>query len=377
MIFRAKCLHMAQNEILEMIPPYMLEDINRRDPKPLFKVFVVGQEGKAELNWVGFGKVVKTWFADAIGKVSRLIFPGMRLFHNHPENVINPEDDDRPSIGEVAGSRTKDIDGKFSALIAAYIYPEYRNLTLNIASIEAELNLESGQIEGDVHDRNVDNISAIALGDERVNRPGFPGSTILAEYQAMTLKHSPNRIQLNKGGDMTSLSEVKDFIKTEKYDPSDVFGKDVLLADPIIVKALEGAGGNEHQARKRNLKEFEDEKEKWQESDKKKDATITELRSEGAKTKASDLFDSKLKERKLTERQVEFITVRKDDFKVSDPEKVAEETDTFLDKTLVQYKADAKIFGIEEETQETDELIPGSEEGEKGSPKSEDGLMPG
>ncbi len=376
MIFRAKCLHMAQNEILEMIPPYMLEDINRRDPKPLFKVFVVGQEGKAELNWVGFGKVVKTWFADAIGKVSRLIFPGMRLFHNHPDTVTDPENEDRPAIGEVAGSRTKEIDGKFSALIATYIYPEYKNLTLNIASIEAELNLESGNIEGDVHDRNVDNISAIALGDDRVNKPGFPGATLLAEYQAMTLKHSP-KINMNKGGDMASLSEVKDFIKTEKYDPSDIFGKDVLLADPIIVKALEGAGGNEHQARKRNLKEFEDEKKKWEESDKKKDEKISELTSAGAKIKASDLFDSKLKGRKLTERQVEFITARKDDFQVKDPEKIAEEADSFLDKTLVQYKADAKIFGIEEDPKEEEELIPGGGPEEKGSPKGDDGLMPG
>lgn len=376
MIIRARFLHMASNEIMEMIPPYMLEDIKRRDPKPLFKAFVVGQEGKAEVEWVGMGKLVKTWFADAIGKISRLIFPGMRLFHNHPEPL--EDEDKRPAIGEVAGSRAKEIDGKFSAVIATYIYPEYKNLTLNIASIEADLNVDSGDINGAVHDKNVDSVKAVALGDNRVNKPGFPGASLLGAYQMFASKHSP-KINMNEGGEMTSLSEVKDFIKTEKYDPSDVFAKDILLADPVIVKALEGAGGDEHQARKRNLREFEDEKKTWEESDKKKDDEIAELKSEGAKTKASDLFDSKLKDRKLTERQVEFIEARKDDFKVKEPEKVAEETDAFLDKTLVQYKADAKLFGVEEkeEEKEDEDFTPGSEAEKTGSSKESESLLPG
>ena len=370
MIFRATLLHMASNEILEMILPYQLEDIKRRDPKPLFKAFVVGQEGKAEAEWVGIGKVVKNWFASAIGKLSRLIHPGMRLFHNHPDPG---SDKQRPAIGEVAGSRTKEIDGKFSAIIASYIYPEYRNLKLDIASIEADLNIDSGDINGDVHDINVENVSAVALGDSKVNSPGFPGATILGELQAFSTKRS-QKINFNEGGDMPSISEVKDFIKTEKFDPSDLFPKDSLLEDPVIKRALEEAGGNEHQARKRNLKEFEEAKEKWEKSDKEKDEKIASLRSEGALIKASDVYDTKLAGRKLDEKQTEFLKVRKPKFKVVDPEKVEAEIDEFLDLHLVDYKETAKIFGIEEKE---DELIPGSEADEKGSSKDLDGLMPG
>lgn len=372
MIFRATFIAMAANEILEMILPYQLDDIKRRDPKPLFKAFVIGQEGKAEMEWVGIGKVVKTWFADAIGKISRLINPGMKLFHNHPEPGVDKE---RPQIGEVAGSRTKMVDGKFSAIIASYIYPEYKNLKLDIASIEADLNIDSGNINGDVHDINVENVSAVALGDSRVNSPGFPGATILGELQAFSTKRS-HKINLNKGGDMPSISEVKDFIKTEKFDPSDLFGKDALLEDPVIKRALEDSGGNAYQQKERNRKEFEEAKEKWEKLDKEKDEMISSLRSEGASIKASDLFDTKLAGRKLDERATGYLKARKPKFKVVDPQKVEVEVDDFLDLHLITYKEDAKLFGIEEKD-ESENLIPGSEENEKGSPREADALMPG
>jgi len=182
---RAKLLAMAESEIKAMIPPYYFDNIKRRDPKPLFKAFVVGQEGKAESNWVGFGQVVKTWFKDAIGKLSRKIYPGLSLFYNHQET--NEPDEDRREIGEVAGSRAQDVKGKFSAVIAAYIFPEYKKLTLDIASVEVDVFIDDSGVD-EIHAVNVDDVTGIALGNSAVDSPGFPGATLLGELQAFVGK---------------------------------------------------------------------------------------------------------------------------------------------------------------------------------------------
>lgn len=209
MKIRAKLLHMAESEIKAMITPYYFQDIKRRDPKPLFKAFVVGQEGQAEANWVGVGKVVKHWFKDAIGKLSRRIWPGLKLFHNHAET--SDPDEARAEIGEVAGSRTKIIDGKFSAVIAAYIYPEYNKMPLDIASVEADVHVDSIAGNDDIHAIDVDDVLGIALGSSKVDKPGFPGATLLGTLQAFAEKPQstgkPKKWQL--GFKITSQKERK------------------------------------------------------------------------------------------------------------------------------------------------------------------------
>jgi len=180
MKFRAKLQSMSENEIKSMIQPYYLEDIKRKDPKPLFKSFIIGQEGEAEANWIGVGKIVKTWFSDAVGKLARNIYSGLKIFLGHAQTN---EHEGRKQIGEVAGSRTKIIDDKFSAIIAAYIYPEFKNLPLDVASIEADVNIDN-DISGEIHAVNVGEITGIALGNSAVERPGFPGATLLGELQA-------------------------------------------------------------------------------------------------------------------------------------------------------------------------------------------------
>lgn len=367
MKIRAKLLHMAESEIRAMIPPYYLADIKRRDPKPIFKAYVVGQEGQAEANWVGVGKVVKNWFKDAIGKLSRKIYAGLKLFHNHEET--NESDDSRTEIGEVAGSRAKVIDGKFSAVIAAYIYPEYKNLPLDIASIEADILIDD-VIDDDIHAVNVDDVTGIALGNSAVDRPGFPGATLLGELQAFA-----GQSQSNKGGrdvDIT-ISDVKDFIKAEKTKPSDLFGLGALTDDPSVKGYVDEerkmASSGEYAHRKRTDDKFDEEREKWETEKKGKDEEIKKLKTEGAKIKAVDLFNTKAKERNLDKKQIKFIEVKRDGFEPEDVENLDKEVDKFMDGKLEEYKKTADIFGVK--TGETKEekkpgSEPGSEEEEEG-----------
>lgn len=363
----ATLLHMAENEIKAMIPPYLFDDIKRRDPKPLFKVFVVGHEGKAETIWQGVGKVVKTWYADAIGKLSRKIWPGMKIFHNH----TGADDPEREPIGEVAGSRTKTIKDKFSAIMVAYIYPEYKGLTLNVASIEADVVMDTSNINSDVRAPDLDNVEAVALGDGEVNRPGFEDATLLGQLQAFA--EDKNK---NEGDEKLELKEVKKFLKDEGIDPSEVFSKTQLIEDPVVDKHVvlkeKEAGTGEHKHRERTDKKFDEAREEWETKDKEKDKEIATLKKDGAKTTAADLIAKKITERKLTEKQAEYLKDRVGTFEVDDPDKVEKEVDDFMDSGLEDLKKVSKLLGVEEE--EID-LPPGSEPTETQNAQAD--LMPG
>ena len=360
MKFRAKLQSMAANEILSMITPQTLERIRKSDPKPLFKAFVIGQEGEASANLVGVGKIVKTWFKDAIGKLSRRMYSGMPLFHGHAETNSQ---DGRESIGEVVGTSTLDIGGKFSAFVATYIYPEYKNLPLDIASIEADITTDG--FNSEIHAINVEDVTAIALGNSAIENPGFPGATLLGAVQAFVNK---NTIQASpEGGDKMSITvnEVRSLIKAEGYVPSDFFGMGELTKDPMVAEYIEKAEERFEKSlisRKKRINEgFDETKEKLEENHKKvleeKDLKIKKLILESSKTKAKDLFTSKAKERKLSDAQIKFIEMKREkDFNPEDPDKLDSEVNRFIDTGLEDFKATAEIFGKTKEAEADDDL---------------------
>ena len=372
MIFRAKLQSMAFSEILSMIAPYDLERIKQKDPKPVFKAFVVGQEGKAAAQLVGVGKIVKTWFKDAIGKIARRIYAGMPLFHGHSETN---EQEGRERIGEIVGTRTKEIKGKFSAIIATYIYPEYKHLPLDIASVEADVKLD--MFENDVHAVNVEDVSAVALGNSAIETPGFPDATFLGAVQASIKKHT---IQASPGGGdpmSITISEVKDFIKAEKSQPNDWFGRDQLIDDPVVKGVIESekktASAGEYAHRKRTDEAFDKARTDWEAKEKTFQDAAKKLKIENAKTKASDLFTSKAKERKLSDEQIKFIDMKKEkDFNPEDPEKLDSEVNKFMDAGLEEFKVQAEIFGHKEKDGDTK----GGGEPNEGDAKKDASIIP-
>lgn len=85
-------------------------------------------------------------------------------------------------IGEVVGSVAKNIKNKLTAFAAIYIYPEYRNIPLDVASIEADISIDPE--EKGIHAIDVQDITGIALGNSNVNKPGFASATLQGELQA-------------------------------------------------------------------------------------------------------------------------------------------------------------------------------------------------
>ena len=345
--FLAHLQEMSDSEIKRIIPPYVLDDIKRKDPKPVFRAYVVGQEGEAEARAIGIGKIVKNWFSSAINRLVEKLHYGLKIFHNHADTN---EHIGRIEIGEVVGSKAGIVENKLSAIAAMYIYPEFRNIPLDVASIEADVNIDTSMHDG-IEAVDVLDVTGIALGNSAVNKPGFAGATLLGELQAFA-----DQSQFHTGGGtMPTINEIRDFVDKEGINPSDIFGREKLTDDPVVKGYVEAerkeASAGEYAHRKRTDSKFDEERKKWEESEKKYQEEITGLKLGVAKIKAVDVFGKKLKERKLDDKQMKFIDSRREGFEPKNTEKLEEEVDLFLDNSLEEYKKTAEIFGIETKTQ--------------------------
>ncbi len=176
-----------------------------------------------------------------------------------------------------------------------------------------------------------------------------------------------------------TLGEIKENIKAYKVTPSDLFGVEDLTTDPLVkgfvdstVKELKSKLSGEYEARKRVEKDVDTDKDDVSKQMKEKDDEIKKLKIEGAKRDATELFSSKIKERKLDDLTSKFLKSKQGDFLPEDPEKLEKEVDTFMDATIKECKETGKIFGVKEEKAEQKG---GGEAGEGGS-EEEDELIP-
>ena len=170
-----------------------------------------------------------------------------------------------------------------------------------------------------------------------------------------------------------TLGEIKEIIKAEKVSPDDLFGVEDLTTCPVVkgfvdstVKELKGKLSGEYDARKRVEKDVDKDKDERDEEVKKKDDEIKKLKIEGAKRDATELFSSKIKERKVDKQQEAFLKSKQSDFTPEDPEKLDKEVDAFMDANLEEYKATAKIFGHKTNEPKGGEPKGGGEPGEGG-----------
>lgn len=174
-----------------------------------------------------------------------------------------------------------------------------------------------------------------------------------------------------------TIAEIKTLIKEEGVKPSDLFSNDALTEDPFVKGYVKDerkdASSGEYGHRKRTDEKFDDERKKWDDAKKKLEDENKTLKTEGAKTKASDLFASKIKERKLDKQQVKFVESKQKDFVPEDIDNLDKEVDKHMDSAIEEYKETAKIFGVKTENVKDDETNkatgspPGSEEGEENS----------
>lgn len=189
MRFRATLQCMADSEIKDMIPASKIEEIKKKDANPVFKVFAIGHEGEARGYLVNVGNIVKRWFQSAIRKLHDKVSVGLKMFHGHGKDN---ETAGRVPIAEVVGKKLKEIDGKLTSMVACWIYPEFKNTPLDVASIEADIAIDEDKEKGYIV-QDVDSVTAIALGNKNVETPGFAGATLLGSLQAFARERGIDR----------------------------------------------------------------------------------------------------------------------------------------------------------------------------------------
>jgi len=185
MRIQAEVREMSQSELANMISSEELARIQRIEEHPKFLGFVIAHEGEARGNVVGVGEMVKRWFKGAIGKLHAKVQAGLKIFSGHGADNSTAG---RTPIGEVIGKKLVTVGDRLSSIIAAWIYKPFADLPYDIASIEANIQMEQDKERGLVV-VDVENVSAIALGSSALMQPGFAGATLVAALQCFANDH--------------------------------------------------------------------------------------------------------------------------------------------------------------------------------------------
>jgi len=338
---------MASSEILDHISASTYKRIKASDDKAEFRAYVIGHEGESEGKVVGVGKVIKKWARSAITNINERLSIGTKVFHLH--EMTNDHEGRKP-IGEVVGKALSDVAGKLSSIAVMYIYPDYRDIPLDVASIEADITMPDNiSPAARAVNVDVDGITAIALGNSQTNKPGFAGATLVARLQEFA--ESAGREKPTKGENSMTKEELKQAIRDAKLKPSDIFGSDEIADDPTVQGVIRDRRRNEEGFGRRMEEKLEGEKAKLEQEKKDLQAKLDMLGKGLLKTKAADSIKSAIERRKLDEKQSAFIMKNASKFEPKSEETLGSDTDRFLDSQLDELKGFAEIFGIKPEGQ--------------------------
>jgi hypothetical protein len=343
-IIRAELQSLAKREILEMVPVDTIARIKETDPKPEFKVFCVGHDGVANAQELSFGrKVVKAYHyvKNMIFRLGERLQYGTPIFNNHGDTNDHAG---REKIGELVGKSVKMVGDKLSALAVTYIYPQFKNLSLDVASIEGEVEYYAkGNDSGDVIDIN--KITGIALGSSKVNTPAFPGATLLGTLQAFSKDAQFDR----KTEEKMTVAEIIEAIKEVGAKVTDLFTPEEIVASDPAKKAKQ----TEYEHAKRIEESLGKEREKVITLTKElgeKDTKIKTLGEVVSRTQVGTLFTKSNDARKFNDKQKAFIERRLGSFK---SEKTGDELqlefDKYLDTEIKEFGEYAKVMGLKVE----------------------------
>jgi len=344
----AELQNMAQNEILNLISAGQYNRIKSFDEHPEFRVYTIGVEGEARGKLLSRGEIgTQHWFKSAIRKIADKVKEGVQFFNLHAKGTNSTAG--RTPIGEVVGKGLKSIGDKLNALVVAYIYPEFRKEKLDVASIETNVSLSIDNGVAKVDD--VEDITGIALGNSAVVSPGFAGATLQGAFQAFEAELQNS----GKGVTMTK-EEILAAIKEANLNPTSLFGEEILKDDVTVKSLIKTAVTGEYEHRKRTDKAFDDARADWEKEKKEITDKNKTLEVEKTKLQVGDVLATNIAERKLDDKQKIYVTNRLPQFNITDPEKVKDEIDKFVDNQLTAYEKDVEIItGKKKEEAKKDE----------------------
>lgn len=341
-ILKGHVLNFAQEDIQQMVPPDTINRIKLKDPNPMLRAYVVAHEGEADGFMHGTGRAIFRWVRDAVYKVGEALGFGTAAFYRHEGNDGTGRNAGREPIGEIIGKGFREIGGKLHAIAVVHVFPKFKQKPLESASIEA--NIEYSMQDGEVKVDTVEKITGLALSD--VDRPAFPGATLLASMQAFQ-KQKTGRGFARQGvvhmSDQITLAEVKAFIRSGQFSPLDFFSMDQLMEVPKVKNTFEKA-----QRVETENKELET---KLKDQQKEHETKLKAAQTQSVLVQAKTLFDQLATERKLSTQQINFAKKNLESFKseAADPEALKNDLQKFVDGQIKGYDETLKVIGLKPE----------------------------
>jgi hypothetical protein len=342
---------MAAEEILDHVSASAYKRIKKDDPKAEFRAYVIGHEGESSGKVVGMGRVVKKWARSAVEHINEKLNIGTKIFHLH--GVETNDHDGRKPIGEVVGKVLSDIAGRLSSIAIAYIYPDFHDVPLDVASIEADINMpETINPNARAVDVDVEKITGIALGSSEIVKPGFEGATLLASMQEFAESNTESNRQ--GGAKQMTAAEIKKAIREAGLQPSDVFSLRDITADPSIEEEMrESTPANrefirlrqENKDLARQVRDLEGRATAAESENKTLKDQVGSLGEGLLKTKAAESLKSAIATRKLDEKQAAFINKNAAKFAPKSESTLAGDLNTFIDAQLDDFKGFAELIG--------------------------------
>ena len=335
--------HMDHNDIMNMVDPTMLDEIKARDPHPIIRVYGVGEEGISSGKLIGVGHRIIHYLQHAISKLHEQMKVGVPVFHGHASTNDNTG---RLSIGKVVGRSLTKVGEKAKALAAIYLFPEYSQADLDIASIEASAIIDPNP-DGTFSLNAFKELTGIALSNSKVDNPGIPGSTLLASVQAFAAKTT------QKNGDKPmpmDIEEIKTAIKEGKFAPSDLFTEENLAGDFAVRGIVRSKTDKIQGFADRKSEEIDKLREATDKRIKEADEKAAKLENASWLTKTSTLLEDMTKGRNLNEKQTNFIKGRVGQFKTeaSDETAVKQDLNLWMDNEVKEFDKLATLFGVQE-----------------------------
>lgn len=343
---------MDKQEILSHIPVDILQNIKTKDPHPFFQAYSIAHEGESNPTVLGDTSKPIHWSRRAIQSIKNIITKGVKFFlgHNEDNSTIG-----RREIGEIITDFQKEIDGKLHHIVIGYHPQDVREEVKNydICSQEANWNLIDKTTNFIAE--NIQELTGIALGTSKSDKPAFQNSGRLAMIQAFD---NNNRSMNDQKGDIMSLQEISfreliDEIKKRNTFPSQIYSLDEIKKDNTFLPHFSKWEGIEE---KLNLLA----KEKEELIKKEKKATV--------KSRLNKLIENS--EVKLTDLQKKFI---EKNFKEDKLDDFSDEfLKNFLNEQLENYKEYANIFNYKIDNPQNQQNQQGGEDSRNNNIDSND-----
>ncbi len=314
----------------------MLAGIKQSDPNPDIKAFTIAHNGAVDIVLNGIKTPVQ-WIRSAVRWIKNALIPETPVFQHHGAPGDNSHDG-RVPIGKVIGSKIVEEGSKIATIAAMYIFPQYRHLKLDVASIEADIHYaRNGNV---VYPTSVEQVTGVALANSSMARPGFPGATMLGAIQAFA-----NQKDISMP---TSVEEVKELVVSLGITPEQLYSKEELVTSKVIVDHVRKEKKDTYEHAKRVQEEKEELQVKFDTQKSDYEKKLSEATKNVLIARSGNVFSTVAQERKLEDIPKKFIEKRLPAFTTdaTDDVKMKEDLNKFIDGQLKEFEEVQVLLGV-------------------------------